>query len=230
MEREAEKQDSVPMIGRGTGNSGVLFLIAIRALRAMRLKSKNEPTATDAMICTVFAVAAIETFLYELGEQALSELEKSPEGQVLHGLGKLVRDMEGSKFQPYQKVIWIVRYLTGKPADQGTKVFQDFDVLVRLRNLIIHLKDTEEIWWYQDGSMKNVGTPKVISQLESMGLIPKPYRPSWVVAISTAEIAEWSCLTARAMVETLTNLLPDSICKHLTANSLTAFRLYKPPE
>lgn len=231
VKRPTQKRDSaLESIGRSGGNSIVLFLIAIRALKSMRLKPKSAQSDTDAMICTVFAVAAIETFVYELGEEALRAGDKSPDGGVLHGLGKLVDDMEESRFPLFQKVIWVVRYLTGKPADQGSRVFQDFDVLVRLRNAIIHLKDTEETRWYQDSSMENMGTPKVISQLESRGLILRPYRPSWIVAISTREIAEWSCRTARTLAETLMNILPTSSCKQMMVHSLRGFELYDPAE
>jgi hypothetical protein len=179
------------------------------------------------MICTVFAVAAIETFVYELGEQAFIETEESPHRELLHGLGKLVRDMEESRFQLFAKVAWIVRYLTGKPPDLGNRIFQDFQVLVRLRNAIIHLKDTEEVHFYQDRPNEYIGTPRVISQLQDMQLIRRPYTGSWLVAISTPELAEWSCRTAHIMAVTLKDLLPDSFCRLTTAGSVCPFKLDK---
>ena len=228
VKQRTQKRDSaLHSIGRSGGHSNVLFLIAIKTLRSMRLKPKSPQSDTDAMICTVFAVAAIETFIYELGEEALRTEDKSPHASVLQGLGKLVRDKE--RFPLFQKAIWIVRYLTGKRPDQSDGVFRDFDVLVRLRNTIIHLKDPEETLHYQDGQIENTGTPKVISQLESMGLIPRPYRPSWIVAISTLEIAEWSCRTARTLAETLMNILPASWCKQMMNCSLRGFELYEQP-
>ena len=163
------------------------------------------------MICVVFAVAAVETFIYELGEEAFRLGEWKPDvDQNIVGLGELIRDLEEAKYQLVLKALWVERYLTGKRPDRGSALFQDFDLLVRLRNTIIHLKDTEEHLFYDDGSVQTKGTPKVVSQLASRKLIPSPYQPSWIVAVSTIKIAAWSCQTAAQMMMAIVHMLPHS--------------------
>ncbi len=175
------------------------------------------------MICAVFAVAAVETFVYELGEEAFRSEDKV-HGEFFRGLGKLVRDMEESRFQLPVKLDWIARYLTGKRARGESGAFQDFEILVRLRNTIIHLKDSEETCWYEDGSIDVKGTPKIVDQLQSKGVIPPDYMPSWIVAISDRKVAEWSCETAIRLVEALLGMLPTSELKRFMEIPHAAFR------
>jgi hypothetical protein len=206
-------------LSKGRGNDNVLFLIAQRTLESIAAKPvRPGQSEISALVCPVFAVAAVETFLYELGEDADTWASRSDgsEQVFLHGLATLLRALEKSRFQVLHKTAWVARYLTGHPPDLGSRIFQDFDILVRLRNTVIHLKDSEETLHYEDGSMDVEGTPKVINQLQERGLVSRPYLPSWLVAISTQQVAEWSCNTATRMIVALIGMLPTSGFKQST--------------
>ena len=73
------------------------------------------------MVCTIFAVAAVEAFVHELGDEALRLIPRDRDTQrdLRLDLGTLVCDMGESGFQLFTKVVWIARYLTGKPPDRG---------------------------------------------------------------------------------------------------------------
>lgn len=222
MKQATHKQGVKPTgWGRLGGSSNILFSIAVRTLQSIAADSQqSEP---GAMVCAVFAVAAVETFVYELGVGASDWLEDSEYTKLFRGLGALVRDMEESRFQLPTKLTWIARYLTGKVTDRGSGTFQEFETLVRLRNAIIHMKYSEETLMYEDGSIDFDGTPKVAFELESKGLIPRPYRPSWMGAICNRRIAVWSTETANNMISALLNMLPASQFKKIMKFSHPAF-------
>jgi hypothetical protein len=206
--------------GKGGGTCRYLFLVALRALDAAT-NTKTGPVSHLSPVCPVFSAAAVESFLWELGLEAHSSAQRDPLNEdFLDGLSALIRDVE--RFPALSRVQWITRYLTGKSL-LGERIFQDFAVLIDLRNSLIHVKDGEEMIWYIDGSMDTTGTPeRLIVSLQQRGLVPDPYRPSWLSAVTTVEIARWACRTAAQTIMALTDMLPDQTAfrsrMKLTAN------------
>jgi hypothetical protein len=143
-----------------------------------------------------------------LGHEAQSSARRDTSNEdFLHGLSALIRDVE--RFPTRSKVQWVTRYITGKP-QLGDRTLQGFFVLIDLRNSLIHVKDEEETTWYIDGSSDTTGAPeRLIRDLQQRSLVPVPYRPSWLVAVTTVEIGRWACSTAAQTVVALTNMLPD---------------------
>ena len=109
--------------------------------------------------------------------------------------------------------------LSGEKLIKGKNPYQDFKLLVDVRNSIIHLRPLQRL-------VPDVGfsQPDPIPKLEKRGLTFKPkwWRDySWVDAISTVEMAEWSCETARNMIVDIHNRLPhgkDSISYSILAD------------
>jgi hypothetical protein len=94
---------------------------------------------------------------------------------------------------------WII---CGTPFDRGKSPYQDFDLLVDLRNALTHFKPDKV------GSEK---TRKLLARLKSSNLIPDSLLPNydpntpeqravWVHYLSTAKVAKWACNTAAAMI------------------------------
>jgi len=99
----------------------------------------NRPTALpmDALVALVMAVVAAEAFVNELPEciRAGNSLPVTPE------MLKCADALDDAAFESIvDKYQIAAAALSGKPFDKGGAPLQDFALLVRVRNQIVHLK------------------------------------------------------------------------------------------
>ena len=99
----------------------------------------------------------------------------------------------------------------GEPYDKGAQPYQDFDLLVRLRNAVVHLRELDELEEIPEPG-ETVEPPRVIERLPKnilaefpVGTTPQPW-----LYIQTRAVARWACNSAANMVQSMLDFVPDS--------------------
>jgi hypothetical protein len=181
--------------------TAVLFGVAQDAAKSITAPPRDGGQQA-ALISVVFSVVALEAFLNEATELALDFSRRTPnsEPHVVSVFAEFMEDAERSRASLESKLIlgnWI---LAGKRVERGIPPYQDFSLLMSLRNDLVHFKPNE--------SVDTTATPERIKRLfdrfGSKNILADNVEPklpqSWIVLIQTKAVAEWSCRTAANMV------------------------------
>lgn len=187
-------------------NSGMLYQqareAATQASTAQTVKAKNDA----ALNAIVFAFIALESFMNELSDFA----GEGTMGPSLAIFSSLMEDLEQAKASievRFQFAKWI---LSKESYDKGKVPYQDFALLVKLRNAIIHLRADKTL----TGPGNDVPQPpKFLETLRQKGLVqeyPSNVAASFLTKISTPQMARWACDTVVAMVKSIVDVLPHT--------------------
>jgi hypothetical protein len=183
--------------GFATGN---LYEIAKQAHDRVSLQPANIPH-NDALVAVLFSAATLESFMSQAVFMAETWSHLHPKIAAFASfIGELDTKVGASLKTKYNMARWII---CGAPFDQGKLPYQDFDLLVDLRNAITHLKPDK---------LSSDKTRKLLSCLKNRNLMPdylvSDYDPAiseqraiWVHYVSTAKVAKWACNTAAEMIQ-----------------------------
>jgi hypothetical protein len=162
----------------------------------------------DAVGAIILAAASTEAFINEFAEVHQNpKLESLPLRACSDALVEIERDRGSLRL----KYLVASRMLSGKMFDKGSAPYQDFDVLVQLRNDLMHLKPLDK-FNYSEHGLESMTVPKYIKALQQRGLA-RTFGPdagiSWFDSLCTGEMAKWSCETARAIILEVLTMVPD---------------------
>ena len=97
----------------------------------------------------------------------------------------------------------------GEKADKGANPYQDFSLLVSIRNDIVHTKG-ERLSIFNETPDIN-GYPTFIKTLSQKKIIETDKKfSSWLNLIENKKFAEWSLETAKGIIENAINMLPET--------------------
>ena len=102
--------------------------------------------------------------------------------------------------------------LFAKQIDKGSQPYQDIQLLVDLRNLLVHSKP--DIILVPDENEEPLQKPSIVRAFVSRGIIPNPKNPTkaWQQYLLVKKVAQWSTQTASATMKWVPSLLPkDSL-------------------
>ena len=104
---------------------------------------KKPGNSEEGLTAIVFAAAAFEAFLNELSEVASGTggTAGTDEPRVAL-LAEVLAEAEESKASTRLKYFLAGSVLQGRPFDRGNQPWQDLDLLLRLRDAVIHLQPT----------------------------------------------------------------------------------------
>jgi hypothetical protein len=163
-----------------------------RAVAAVKENSESWPS--DANVAIILAAASTEAFINELAELVAiymaSPLRKSPPmPPQLPGFAEAMNEIEGSHGSVKLKYLIASQTLRGEMFDKGAPPYQDFDILVKLRNDHMHLKPIDTFTPVEgggsamqpldtSGAFRNAGLPEsFLIMLMCRGLtVSKPTR------------------------------------------------------
>jgi hypothetical protein len=218
-------------------SSSTLFRIAKTACqRTTGGQAERQGGQNDAVVAVIFASAALEAFINELGQIAGDIIEqrrafqqdvqragRSPSGPApvppfVGALTTVIQQLEESKGQVQLKYDMAMFVLRGEMYSHGTQPYQDFSDLIRLRNAIMHIKRGDQ---YEFGSPTNPGLvpttmDKVMEGLWSRNVLAEPPPgefSDWLDLLGTQAVAKWACNAASAIVLSVLDAIPDSILK-----------------
>ena len=192
-----------------------LFNIARRA-------AVNSSTDKDAPIVSImFSVLALEAFINESG--ALAEMVPTANRQkIIEGFSAVMGELEDRKESLLLKYHMAFLVFSGSTWDEGTQPFQDFKLLVSLRNNIAHTKadkwETKVSQSKPDPKRSLDQYPKLVKQLYQKKLIELPaVSASWLEVLTHGQVAAWACLTAKLVTEEFLKIVPDGYYKNFLA-------------
>jgi hypothetical protein len=206
----------------------MLFKVARDSAISIKAPAR-EGGQTPALVSIVFSVAALEAFLNEISELALEAVLDNPD--VICVLGEFLADAERSHASLESKFAvgsWI---LSGKKFDRGAQSYQNFSLLMRLRNDLVHFKTND--------SFEQEVTPEeihknLVSRFKDKNILAENIRSenelgSWTFLVKTKAVAEWSCRTASHMIGEFCAKLPRcglSLLVDHFANDLNPQKLF----
>lgn len=196
-------------------DAAVLFGRAKEAFERCEKSSDHDrqPGQMGAIDAVVFSVVALEGFINEVSELAR---KGQPDGQVnppsVENFGQLLGEVEDERGGLRLKFMLAHWVFTGQTYDASRPPFQDFILLIKIRNAIIHHKTEGSLTQEVDGSIKVVGVPKLISPFESKHILAKTeggFIISWTYKIATAAFARWACNTSSQVINSIIDMVPE---------------------
>lgn len=192
-------------------NAGRLLLNAVELCKGVSTLNVASPQSRrECLASIIFAAISTEAFINELGRLAAANVSSGP-GWV-GGLAEILGDAEKVRTSLESKYNLAKFIVTGQVFDRGTLPFQDFALLVDVRNLIVHTKAEEVIVRKKpDGGL--AWETRVMARLQERGAVTTSGFPSQLVPreeglflsdlleeISTQSVARWSCGAASGIV------------------------------
>ena len=155
----------------------------------------------------------MEAFINELPEWVVLNREDPSISADLLGFGDALREVESNRGSLELKYLIASQTLSGRMYDKGASPYQDFAILIRLRNDIVHLKP-KQISDQKEGKPPETALPKYIVALQHRGIariLDEGVIGSWFDLIKTPEVAAWACQTSLAMILSVLAMIPDDL-------------------
>jgi hypothetical protein len=195
-----------------------LFKVALRAAKA-----KSGRTGQP-VVAIVFCATALEAFINECGHLARA-VPTSGEQNIVASFASVMRELEERRESIAIKYHLGLLVFKGATWDEGSRPFQDFKLLIALRNELAHMKgdnwETRIAAGHRDPERSPAQYPKFVRELQSRNVIPKSSKStSWLEQIASPAVAAWACRTASAMTQEFFASVPagyfkDSLADHL---------------
>ena len=191
--------------------------VAQQAYRAMDdgTPHKKPRDFSEPMTALVFSAIAVEAFLNELAEFAAGAGGvRGTDHPALKALADTQAEAERSRGSLRLKFQLAAISLGGSPFEKGTPPYQDFDLLVSLRDALVHPKPVKV--FFEDAGVR-MQPDSLIKALAGRGLLPKadprigmPFH-AW---ISPRAVSRWAINTAVACVLAVVEMLPSTLGKN----------------
>ena len=203
--------------------AGHLFRIAKRAAAS----SIKDPDFS--IIAIMFSVSALEAFINESVE--LGRIVPTAERQkAVQSYVAVMSELEERKEALLIKFHMGMLVFSGSTWDEGAQPFQDFKLLVTVRNHIVHMKaDRWESKLTPRGpEPRSLGQyPKFIAALQQKSLVGKPLSRTWLALVNDKRVARWACETAAKITRSFAEGVPDGYFKQ--SLSYYVFRTTRTP-
>lgn len=186
--------------------SNVLFGVALNSAASIQAPARAGGQLA-ALVSIVFSVAAVEAFLNEATEMAVDFSDLPSEPQVVSAFAECMRDAENSRASLESKFALANWVLAGKRLNKGAQPYQDFALMVHLRNGLVHFKGNER---FEQNATAEEFHKKLIQKFATKDLLAEDMKPgSWIHAIETKAIADWSCRTAAQVIVDFVSKAPQ---------------------
>jgi hypothetical protein len=177
--------------------------------RAVDAVAENPKVASsDAVAVIVLATASTEAFINELAEVIAVDTAAPA---ALAALASAVLQIEAQHGRTQDKYLAASKAL-GAEFDQGVQPWQDFALLIRLRDALIHLKPIEQTDEHGQPTI-----PKLIAPLEQNQMtypIESGVHADWTLRIMTDKVAVWAYDAALSILKALVQLAPQNHSVH----------------
>jgi hypothetical protein len=205
-------------------NAGSLYKNAVEVYRETSASMPIQARRSS-LISIILATISTEAFINELHHLAHNQSDASAAGWV-NALSEILNEAEKSRASIESKYQLAKFILTGQPFDRGSSPFQQFSLLVDLRNLIVHVRPQQALLKNDNGRYVWV-SPPIMTRLQAAGIISvddyikqaaSQNNAEGVIAdvlaqVSTEAVAGWACITAATIVNAILDALPQSLFK-----------------
>jgi len=177
----------------------------------------SEAYQPGAIVSIVFAAIAVESFVNDL----VDDVSWSGLGELDPALARL-RELAAAVIEKHTRLLRKIQVihvaLIGKRCDRGQQPFQDLDLLLRLRNALVHSRP-ETLSAVDAISQAGVPTHHqpaphpLVARLVERGIVPSPPKDvltSLLAVLHHPRVAVWAYNTAVAVNSHLIALVPNS--------------------
>jgi hypothetical protein len=176
-----------------------------RAAEARRLDLSSTPP--DALVSIVMAAAATEAFINELqGYYGLEEISDSLQPTEL-ACAEALAEVERSRGSTELKYLVASLTLSGQMFDKARQPFQDFSILMTVRNNLMHPKPLDRF----DDSGRVMVPPRFMHDFEQRKMTYQrdaQTSVSWLNLLETEKVASWACQAAIEIIVSVINIAP----------------------
>ena len=144
---------------------------------------------------------------------------------LLNGYAAVMGELEDKKESLIVKYHMALLIFSGETWKEGDLAFQDFKLLVSLRNAVVHMKI--DLWKVplERGKREPERAidqyPKFIKQLREKKLIDPPTKStSWLDLLRDQRVAKWVCSSAAKVTYEFTNAIPPGRFKQMLQENL----------
>ena len=184
-----------------------LFGIAKKAAKSKAKKSDNS------IVAIMFSASAMEAFINESAGLARM-IPTSDRQKIVEGYAAVMAELEDRKESLLVKYHMALLVFSGATWNEGDQVFQDFKLLVTIRNAIVHMKTDK---WETPVSMLKPDPeraieqhPKFIKTLVQKKIIDPPIKSqSWLELLKDQRVAQWACLVSSRITTDFVKSVPD---------------------
>jgi hypothetical protein len=178
--------------------TGQIYNIAMESYKKSIPQTQQNKPCDDALVAIIFSVLTLESAMSQMIDMAKSFRKMSPKIDMFADFLDALEDARINLKDKYFFAHWL---LCGKKPDRGTKLYQDFSLLIDIRNALVHLKP--------DKIFIETKVDKILKELNKRRLLSKGFLPPhksgkrtiWVPYISNSNVAKWACNTAVSMLE-----------------------------
>lgn len=122
----------------------LLLIARDTVIRARADAQRPDALTTDSILAILLSAASTEAFINEFAAYAAPVSEGIDDGEPGPGIliakcAEVIRDLEDSRAPVYEKYLAAAEVL-GRPFSTGSAPYQDFGLLIDLRNGIMHMK------------------------------------------------------------------------------------------
>lgn len=184
------------------------FVSVTPSLFAIAHAAQEESTAnrSQCIVALVFSAAALEAYVNEVCEYA-GWIDSQEIPQSVRTLGVVAEELEGRNAQLHLKLQLISVVLTGQLFDKSTVEYHDFDLLVRIRHALLHLRPH-----LFDFPVADRDVHPIVRRLVSRGIITEPgefIRQDWFSVLHDPAIAAWGFRTAHSVAVSIATMFPE---------------------
>jgi hypothetical protein len=181
---------------------------------AWEAAKRSGDDADQALVALLFACASVESVLnhvlYELRTVSSEHLQ---EGYDQVATLALEAGLQDDRVSWDRKVRVLALGATGRAVDLGRSPFQEFALIVRLRNWIVHLQPQEVMVKYDSLDSPNrlvAEEPhKLVRALVDRGVVRREGAgPSLVMAIRNPAVARWSYVVMYEVLQSIASWFP----------------------
>jgi hypothetical protein len=179
----------------------------------------------------VFAAASLEALINEVSELAELEVQVATENdrrdsdEPLRAFAEAMSEVERSRGTIQLKFIVASLILKGRPYRKGLQPFQDFSLLMTLRNAIMHQRP--QTFARIGENEVQVNFDGVLNELSARGLVKRP-PPNTVTSLlgeaGKPNVARWAVNTAADMAQSFLSLFPEPFKSDVLIDQAEVFR------
>ncbi len=169
------------------------------------------------LISIVFSVSSLELFINELSELTgawFDTPERTP--NAVSALGSVLREAEESHGSTKLKYLLAYSVLTGKPWDKSGEDFENFALLIDVRNALIHMKPSDRL---ERKALNEIEfrPNRLLRKLEGKAVLTpdgatKKWEP-WTIRINTRAMARWACNVSAKTTAIIADVFPECLLK-----------------
>ena len=190
------------------------FYAAKRAHNRLKGGPQPEEVIPAALASILCSVSALEAFINELDLYLSYSLKTKPlaDDNALTTLSARLQRIEGDRGKIQEKYLEAADAL-GKPFNKGQRPYQDFGLLVGLRNALVHYKGAIATYTVDgNNTFEYVYEEKdkgIFDKLRSKKVLRGAGSALLLEEIGTVHVARWACNTVTDMVQYLVAAIPD---------------------